>query len=71
LYGILTDTKHLTVGASESDFAAAAYVYPGVDQDRLDRIANPAVDAEVLEVKARAIAGRQIEGRSRSPTSGA
>jgi len=63
LYGILTDTKHLTVGgASESDFAAAAYVYPGVDQDRLDRIANPAVDAEVLEVKARAIAGRQIEG---------
>jgi len=31
LYGILTDTKHLTVGASESDFAAAAYVYPGVD----------------------------------------
>ncbi len=62
LYGILADTKHLTVGASEPDFAAAAYVYPGVDQDRLDRIANPAVDAEVLEVKARAIAGRQIEG---------
>ncbi|WP_193309701.1 bifunctional oligoribonuclease/PAP phosphatase NrnA [Halorubrum halophilum] len=62
LYGILTDTKHLTVGASEPDFAAAAYVYPGVDQDRLDRIANPAVDAEVLEVKARAIAGRRVEG---------
>ena len=62
LYGILADTKHLTVGASEPDFAAAAYVYPGVDQDQLDRIANPAVDSEVLEVKARAIAGRQIEG---------
>ena len=62
LYGILSDTKHLTVGASEPDFAAAAYVYPGVDQDRLDRIANPAVDGEVLEVKARAIAGRRIEG---------
>ncbi len=62
LYGILSDTKHLTVGASDPDFAAAAYVYPGVDQDRLDRIANPAVDAEVLEVKARAIAGRRIEG---------
>ncbi|WP_418281252.1 DHH family phosphoesterase [Halorubrum sp. DTA98] len=62
LYGILSDTNHLTVGASESDFAAAAYVYPGVDQDRLDRIANPEVDAEVLEVKARAIAGRQVEG---------
>ena len=62
LYGILSDTKHLTVGASDPDFAAAAYVYPGVDQDRLDRIANPAVDAEVLEVKARAIAGRRVEG---------
>ncbi|SNR53530.1 DHH family phosphoesterase [Halorubrum vacuolatum] len=62
LYGILSDTKNLTVGASDSDFAAAGYVYPGVDQDRLDRIANPAVDAEVLEVKARAIAGRQVEG---------
>ena len=62
LYGILTDTKHLTVGASEPDFASAAYVYPGVDQDQLDRIANPSVDAGVLEVKARAIAGRRIEG---------
>ncbi|WP_435074974.1 DHH family phosphoesterase [Halorubrum sp. HHNYT27] len=62
MYGILADTKHLTVGASEADFAAASYVYPGVDQDSLDRIANPAVDAEVLEVKARAIAGRRIEG---------
>ncbi|GAB6878959.1 hypothetical protein JCM17823_12330 [Halorubrum gandharaense] len=62
LYGILADTKHLTVGASERDFSAAGYVYPGVDQDQLDRIANPAVDAEVLEVKARAIAGRQVEG---------
>ncbi|SEH37617.1 nanoRNase/pAp phosphatase, hydrolyzes c-di-AMP and oligoRNAs [Halopenitus malekzadehii] len=62
LYGILADTNHLTVGASEADFAAASYLYPGVDQDRLDRIANPAVDAEVLEVKARAIAGRQVEG---------
>ena len=62
LYGILTDTKHLTVGASDADFKAASYLYPAVDQDRLDRIANPAVDAEVLEVKARAIAGREVEG---------
>ncbi|MFA9515860.1 bifunctional oligoribonuclease/PAP phosphatase NrnA [Halopenitus sp. H-Gu1] len=62
LYGILSDTKHLTVGASEADFAAASYLYPGVDQDRLDRISNPAVDAEVLEVKARAIAGRKVKG---------
>ncbi len=62
LYGILSDTRNLTVGASAADFEAASYLYPGVDEDRLDRIANPAVDAEVLEVKARAIAGRQING---------
>ena len=62
LYGILSDTQNLTVGASSADFSAAAYLSPGVDADKLDRIANPAVDAEVLEVKARAIAGRQIQG---------
>ena len=62
LYGILSDTRNLTVGASATDFEAASYLYPGVDENKLDRIANPAVDAEVLEVKARAIAGRQVEG---------
>lgn len=62
LYGILADTAHLTVGASAADFAAAGYLYAGVDEDLLDRIANPAVDAEVLDVKARAIASRHIDG---------
>ena len=62
LYGILADTQHLTVGASAADFDAAAYLQPGVDEDKLDRIANPEVDAEVLEIKARAIAGRQTQG---------
>lgn len=62
LYGILADTSHLTVGASTADFEAAGYLRPGVDEDLLDRIANPAVDAEVLDVKARAIAGRQVNG---------
>ncbi|ESS09892.1 MAG: exopolyphosphatase-related protein [uncultured archaeon A07HN63] len=62
LYGILADTKQLTVGAAAADFEAASYLQPGVDEDNLDRIANPEVDAEVLEVKARAIAGRQTEG---------
>jgi len=62
LYGILSDTKDLTVGAAAVDFEAASYLYPGVDQNQLDRIANPEVDAEVLEIKARAIAGRRIKG---------
>jgi nanoRNase/pAp phosphatase (c-di-AMP/oligoRNAs hydrolase) len=62
LYGILADTKHLTAGCDDADFAAAGYLYPGVDEDLLDRIANPQVSAEVLEVKARAIAGRKVQG---------
>jgi len=62
LYGILSDTKNLTVGAAAVDFEASSYLYPGVDQNQLDRIANPEVDAEVLEIKARAIAGRRIKG---------
>jgi nanoRNase/pAp phosphatase (c-di-AMP/oligoRNAs hydrolase) len=62
LYGILTDTNRLTAGCSAADFAAAGYVYPGIDEDRLDRIANPEVSTEVLELKARAIAGRDVRG---------
>jgi nanoRNase/pAp phosphatase (c-di-AMP/oligoRNAs hydrolase) len=57
-YGILSDTKNLTRGCTSADFAAMDYLYPGVDEDLLDRIANPQVDAEVLEVQSRAIAER-------------
>ncbi|WP_410765421.1 DHH family phosphoesterase [Haloferax sp. DFSO60] len=62
LYGILTDTKNLTSGCSAPDFAAAGYLFPGVNEDHLDRIANPEVSREVLEAKARAIAGRDVRG---------
>jgi nanoRNase/pAp phosphatase (c-di-AMP/oligoRNAs hydrolase) len=60
IYGIQSDTNHLTKGCSAADFAASAYLYEGVDEDRLDRIANPQVDAEVLEVQARAIRERDV-----------
>ncbi|MFB6127644.1 MAG: bifunctional oligoribonuclease/PAP phosphatase NrnA [Halolamina sp.] len=62
LYGILADTKHLTNGASAPDYEAAGYLHGGIDDDALDRIANPQVDAETLEIKAQAIAGRQVDG---------
>ncbi len=60
VYGIQSDTKSLTKGCSSAEFEAAEFLYPGVDQDRLDRIANPQVDAEVLEVKAEAITNRDV-----------
>ena len=60
IYGIQSDTTYLTKGCSADEFDAAAYLYQGIDEDRLDRIANPEVDAEVLDVKARAITERDV-----------
>jgi nanoRNase/pAp phosphatase (c-di-AMP/oligoRNAs hydrolase) len=62
LYGILSDTDNLTRGASPADYAVASYLRPGVDEELLDRIANPQVSTEVLDAKARAIAGREDRG---------
>ena len=59
-YGIQTDTKNLTSGCTATDFEAIRYLYGGIDSDRLDRMANPDVDAEMLDVKARAIIHRDV-----------
>lgn len=61
IYGIQSDTRSLTNGCSRADFSAAAYLYRGIDSDLLNRIANPQIDAEVLDVKARAISERVVE----------
>ncbi len=62
LYGIQSDTNHLTKGCTPAEFDAASYLFPGIDEDALDRIANPEVSAETLEIKARAIRDRRIMG---------
>ncbi len=62
LYGIQSDTKHLTSGCTPAEFAASAYLYPAIDEDALDRIANPQVSPEVLAVKARAFRNREVRG---------
>ena len=61
IYGIQSDTRSLTNGCSPADFEAAAYLYEGIDSDLLNRIANPQIDAEVLDVKARAINEREVD----------
>ncbi|MGB9931264.1 DHH family phosphoesterase [Haloarcula amylolytica] len=60
MYGIQSDTRSLTNGCKSEDFAAAAFLYDGMDSDLLNRIANPQVDAEVLDVKSRAIGKREV-----------
>ncbi|MCQ4333794.1 DHH family phosphoesterase [Natronomonas sp. F2-12] len=62
LYGIQSDTTSFTRGCTHAEFDAAAYLFPAADPDSLDRIANPQVDSETLEIKARAITRREIDG---------
>ncbi len=62
MYGIHSDTNRLTSGATEADFDAASYLCRGVDETLLDRIANPEVDTEVLDIKSRAISNRDERG---------
>jgi nanoRNase/pAp phosphatase (c-di-AMP/oligoRNAs hydrolase) len=61
-FGILTDTNRLTSGIDPADFAASSFLSAGVDEDLLDRIANPQVSAETLEIKATAIREREVDG---------
>ncbi|MBZ6494750.1 DHH family phosphoesterase [Natrinema longum] len=62
LYGIQSDTNHLTNGCSRAEFDACATLFPGIDEDLLDRIANPQVSDDVLQIKAKAITEKRIEG---------
>ncbi|WP_248518195.1 DHH family phosphoesterase [Salinarchaeum laminariae] len=62
VFGLQSDTNRLTEGCTQADFDACSYLYPAIDSDRLERIANPQVTAETLEVKARAIQNRTVDG---------
>ena len=62
LYGIQSDTNQLTKGCTEAEFAAAAWLFRGIDEDRLDRIANPQVSDDVLQTKATAIRNKRVDG---------
>ena len=61
MYGIQTDTNNLTKGCSPAEFDASAYLYEAIDENALDRIANPSADAEVLDTKATAINERELK----------
>jgi len=61
VYGILSDTSRLTSGVTGAEFEAMRFLSTGIDEAILDRIANPDMDAESLEIKARAITGRTVD----------
>jgi len=62
MYGIHSDTNRLTTGAISADYEAASYLSEGVDEKLLDRIANPEVNTEVLDIRSRAISNREERG---------
>jgi nanoRNase/pAp phosphatase (c-di-AMP/oligoRNAs hydrolase) len=61
LYGVQSDTKSLTRGCTPAEFDACQFLFPASDQELLDRIANPPVSEDVLDIKARAISNRVVE----------
>lgn len=60
--GIQSDTQELTRDCSEADFTACQRLFPRTDQDMLERIKNPSVPHELLQVKAEAIQSVAIDG---------
>lgn len=61
-YRILSDSDHLTNGGSDAIFDAAARLSPMADSDTVERIADPPVDASILDTVAFAIRNRQKWG---------
>jgi len=62
LYGIRIDTRNFTREAAHSDFEAAAFLLPHVDESVLDRVEEPSMSPDVLATLASAIRGRQVRG---------
>ncbi|WP_211311287.1 DHH family phosphoesterase [Halarchaeum salinum] len=62
LYGIRIDTKDFKREITQQDFTAAADLLPNADIDILERIESPSISADTLEVVARGIRNREVEG---------
>lgn len=62
LYGIRTDTRSFTRGATAEDMAAATFLSPYADMELLDKIETPPLSGETVEVLGRAIRNRAVYG---------
>ncbi|MFC7058238.1 DHH family phosphoesterase [Halovenus salina] len=63
LFGIHVDTKGFSREVSPADFEAASAVLPAADLGVLERIESPSVSATTLEITARAIQDRRVDGQ--------
>jgi nanoRNase/pAp phosphatase (c-di-AMP/oligoRNAs hydrolase) len=62
LYGIRIDTRDFTREAVDSDFEAAAFLLPHVDESVLDRVEEPSMSPDVLATLSAAIRNRRLRG---------
>ncbi|PSP77756.1 DHH family phosphoesterase [Halobacteriales archaeon QS_1_68_20] len=62
LYGIRVDTDDFSREVSTEDFEASATLLPDADLSALDRIENPSMSGETLDVLGRAVGNRQVHG---------
>jgi nanoRNase/pAp phosphatase (c-di-AMP/oligoRNAs hydrolase) len=62
LYGIRVDTKDFTREVCSEDFRAAATLLPYVDTAILQKVEEPSIGTETLDILARAITRREVDG---------
>jgi len=62
LYGIRTDTKDYTRGATAEDMMAATFLSSYADMDLLEKIENPPMAAETVDVLGKAVRNRESYG---------
>jgi len=62
LYGIRVDTRDFTREAVDSDFEAAAFLLPHIDESVLERVEQPSMSPDVLATLAAAIRNREVRG---------
>lgn len=62
LYGIKTDTKDFTRGATPDDLEAITVLYPKANHEILTKIETPLISAETFDVLAQAIINRRVKG---------
>ncbi|MET1123951.1 MAG: DHH family phosphoesterase [Archaeoglobaceae archaeon] len=59
-YGIKSETNDFKKNTRTSDFQAAAFLYPFVDHEMIEKIEGPAMSTETLDVLGTAIRNREI-----------
>jgi nanoRNase/pAp phosphatase (c-di-AMP/oligoRNAs hydrolase) len=59
-FGIKSETDEFKRNTRTADFIAAAYLYPFVDHEMIEKMEGPAISTETLDVLGTAIKNRQI-----------